>query len=211
MKNLTLAAIIGLVITVGALIQLNSCVQKSHVSSASASVDSLAALSDSGRLAAIINSPAMADTTIISLTDNNVPLTIQESKVNATEMTRHKAVSDAVPVAMETKKTVPQVNIAPKMPTENKEEKKTPDEVKTENNITPKSVETGKFHVIVGTFVSEENAQLELKKTNKRTLTVFKDGSYFRVSAGDFTSKTEANQVLSQLENEGMPAFIIRR
>lgn len=77
--------------------------------------------------------------------------------------------------------------------------------------VTTKNVSESKFYVIVGTYNSEENAQLEIKKTTNRQLSVFKDGKYFRVSAGIFSDKKEANHVAKSLNTEGVACFVIQR
>jgi SPOR domain len=77
--------------------------------------------------------------------------------------------------------------------------------------VSTKNVNEAKYYVIVGTFQSKENAELELKKAPDRQLSVFKDGKYFRVSAGDFPDKKEANNVAKSLNTEGVACFVIQR
>jgi cell division septation protein DedD len=77
--------------------------------------------------------------------------------------------------------------------------------------VTTKNVSEAKYYVIIGTFNSKENAELELKKAPNRQLSVFKDGKYFRVSAGDFSDKNEANHVAKSLNTEGVTCFVIQR
>jgi cell division septation protein DedD len=77
--------------------------------------------------------------------------------------------------------------------------------------VSTKNVSEAKYYVIVGTFQSKENAELELKKAPDRQLSVFKDGKYFRVSAGDFPDKKEANNVAKSLNTEGVACFVIQR
>jgi cell division septation protein DedD len=77
--------------------------------------------------------------------------------------------------------------------------------------VSTKNVSEAKYYVIVGTFQSKENAELELKKAPDRQLSVFKDGKYFRVSAGDFPDKKEANNVAKSLNTEGVTCFVIQR
>jgi hypothetical protein len=77
--------------------------------------------------------------------------------------------------------------------------------------VSTKNVSEAKYYVIVGTFQSKENAELELKKAPDRQLSVFKDGKYFRVSAGDFPDKKEANNVANSLNTEGVACFVIQR
>jgi cell division protein FtsN len=84
-------------------------------------------------------------------------------------------------------------------------EKEAPEVVNTKN------VSEAKYYVIIGTFNSKENAELELKKAPDRQLSVFKDGKYFRVSAGDFSDKNEANHVAKSLNTEGVSCFVIQR
>jgi SPOR domain len=74
-----------------------------------------------------------------------------------------------------------------------------------------KNVSDAKYYVIVGTFQSKENAELELKKAPDRQLSVFKDGKYFRVSAGNFPDKKEANNIANSLNTEGVACFVIQR
>jgi hypothetical protein len=77
--------------------------------------------------------------------------------------------------------------------------------------VAAKNVSEAKYYVIVGTFNNKENAELELKKTPNKQLSVFKDGRYFRVSAGNFSDKKEANNVAKSLNTEGVACFVIQR
>jgi cell division protein FtsN len=86
-----------------------------------------------------------------------------------------------------------------------------PIEKESHELVNTKNVSESKYYVIVGTFQSKENAELELKKAPDRQLSVFKDGKYFRVSAGDFPDKKEANNVAKSLNTEGVACFVIQR
>jgi SPOR domain len=77
--------------------------------------------------------------------------------------------------------------------------------------VSTKNVSEAKYYVIVGTFQNKDNAELELKKAPDRQLSVFKDGKYFRVSAGNFPDKKEANNVANALNTEGVTCFVIQR
>lgn len=91
------------------------------------------------------------------------------------------------------------------------EKKVMPIERESPEVVSTKNVSEAKYYVIVGTFNNKENAELELKKTPDRQLYVFKDGKYFRVSAGDFPDKNEANHVAKSLNTEGVACFVIQR
>jgi hypothetical protein len=82
---------------------------------------------------------------------------------------------------------------------------------KESNEVAAKNVSEAKYYIIVGTFNNKENAELELKKTPNKQLSVFKDGKYFRVSAGNFSDKKEANNVAKSLNTEGVTCFVIQR
>jgi cell division protein FtsN len=90
-------------------------------------------------------------------------------------------------------------------------EKERPTEPSEPTIVNTKSVDEGKFYVIVGTYSSEENAQLELKKIPNRQISIFKDGQYYRLSAGNFMDKKEANNMAKTLNTEGVACFVIRR
>jgi SPOR domain len=84
-------------------------------------------------------------------------------------------------------------------------------DTETPEVVNTKNVSDAKYYVIVGTFNSKENADLELKKAPTKQLSVFKDGKYFRVSAGSFLDKKEANSVAKSLNTEGVACFVIQR
>ena len=77
--------------------------------------------------------------------------------------------------------------------------------------VSSKDVVESKFYVVIGSYQSAENAQLELTKAPAKQLSVLKDGKYFRVISGSFAAKKEANDATKLLNTEGVACFVIQR
>jgi SPOR domain len=115
----------------------------------------------------------------------------------------------------------PSIMVAAERPTKEKIEKPLatavaeketlPTATESSDVVSSKDVVESKFYVVIGSYQSAENAQLELAKAPTKQLSVLKDGKYFRVISGSFTAKKEANDAAKSLNTEGVPCFVIQR
>jgi SPOR domain len=180
----------------------------------------------------MLSAEKMTDTAIISLTDSYLPPNMRKDEKPTVEK-----IEKAEPIEQPTKIQQPIVAVI-NNPTAKKVDKPTmavvadrpikdkmekpmavaateketlPTASESHEIVSSKAVNESKFYVVVGTYQSEENAQLELKKEPNKQLTVLKDGKFFRIIKGSFSQKNEANNAAKSLNTEGVSCFVIQR
>jgi cell division protein FtsN len=188
-----------------------------------------------------LSAEKMTDTAIISLSDAYLPPSMRKDETPKAEPIKEKTAKVATIEKVEkiekveTKPTIvavinspavkkvdkPLMVVAAERPVREKVEKSLatpvsekealPTATEASEAVASKNVDESKFYVVVGSYQSEENAQLELKKAPTKQLSVLKDGKYFRVISGRFADKKEANDAAKSLNTEGVPCFVIQR
>ena len=206
MKKLTTASIIGLAIILFSLIGATYYVSKNYVPPPPALTDSLSMLRDSTLFttdSTFATNAAVVDSTRQKAID---------SAAIAQNMLVTNVLNDSLAKVSQSTSTTPDViEIAPTV----KEVviETPPQSVSTKSTVVAsKGVETGKYYVVVGTFTQEVNAKDEIKtKAGDRTLTIFKDGKYYRLIAGEFSTAKPAKQLSNELTNDGISNFVIHK
>jgi cell division protein FtsN len=181
-----------------------------------------------------LSAEKMTDTAIISLSDSYLPPNMRKDEISTPEPTKEKGTKVATIEKVDKPATVAVINsptvkkvdkssivVAAERPVIEREDKSLattvvgketlPTATESSESMASKSVGESKFYVVIGSYQSAENAQLELKKAPNKQLSVLKDGKYFRVVSGSFTAKKEANDAAKSLNTEGVPCFVIQR
>jgi septal ring-binding cell division protein DamX len=185
-----------------------------------------------------LSAEKMTDTAIISLSDSYLPPNMRKDAAPAPEPPKEKETKVATIEKIEKveikpaivaiinspavkKVDKPSMVVAAERPVREKvdkplatpvaEKETVPTATESSEAVASKNVDESKFYVVIGSYQSEENAQLELKKAPTKQLSVLKDGKYFRVISGRFTDKKEANDAAKSLNTEGVPCFVIQR
>jgi hypothetical protein len=239
MIGLNKTTMIGL--SVVALSILGNVLYKKYATSKTVKLAELSEQTDSLMLEKYqLSAEKMTDTAIISLSDAYLPANMRndakpvaETVVEKTEKLEkiekivkpEPLVKPAVvavinsPVVKKVDK--PSMVIAAERPIKEKIEKPLttavteketlPTATESSDAVSSKDVVESKFYVVIGSYQSAENAQLELAKAPTKQLSVLRDGKYFRVISGRFTAKKEANDAAKSLNTEGVPCFVIQR
>jgi hypothetical protein len=206
MKNVTLLATLVLMSIVGGLLGLNYFVQSRPASPKTATVLT-------APTAPMVVSPAI-------LTDSSLTAPVRAADIPAaTKAIKDKLVDSKTviepktvvkPVAVDQNQSKIAVTTLPleDVPASKGTKKEAVTAPKLEPTFAP--LRKGASYVIIGSFTDEKNARAVQKNISNIKTSLHKDGKYFRVSAGSFSTDAPAKQLIKELKSQDIESILLK-